>query len=90
MQKNIWGIKEKTTPVRLPDSYIEGVKKYIFREKKRREKTLKQAKLLVKPDVSNCDSIEREPAVCCDSCANKRNKSVCTWCTDKDHWEQLI
>ena len=64
MQKNIWGIKEKTTPVRLPDSYIEGVKKYIFREKKRREKTLKQAKLLVKPDVSKCEDVERGDAVC--------------------------
>lgn len=38
MQNNRWKIKGKTTPVRIPDDYIDFVIKAIFKEKKRREK----------------------------------------------------
>jgi hypothetical protein len=38
MKNNRWNIKGQTTPVRIPNDYIDFVIKAIFKEKKRREK----------------------------------------------------
>jgi len=37
MKNNRWNIKGQTTPVRIPDDYIDFVIKSIFQEKDRRE-----------------------------------------------------